>query len=282
MIVLIQNQKISAQINSLGAELIRLNNADTSFIWTIDEQYWNKTSPILFPIVGRLKNDSYTLNEVQYSLARHGFARNFEFAIVTKKEDSVTFSLSENQETLVQYPFLFELQICYTLVENKLVISYLVKNNSNQKMPFSIGAHPAFAIDYDLTNYAIRFEKEEELITHELENEQFSGKTKSITLKNKTLPLSYSLFEKDAIVFKKLESKNIIILKKQLPYLKINFGNFPNLGIWTKNNSPFLCIEPWHGYADSANANGRIEDKEGIITIQKGDSFETSFSVEIL
>ena len=252
MIVLIQNQKISAQINSLGAELIRLNNADTSFIWTIDEQYWNKTSPILFPIVGRLKNDSYTLNEVQYSLARHGFARNFEFAIVTKKENSVTFSLSENQETLVQYPFLFELQICYTLVENKLVISYLVKNNSNQKMPFSIGAHPAFAIDSDLTNYAIRFEKEEELITHELEKEQFSGKTKSI------------------------------ILKKQLPYLKINFGNFPNLGIWTKNNAPFLCIEPWHGYADSANANGRIEDKEGIIVINKGDSFETSFSVEIL
>lgn len=149
-------------------------------------------------------------------------------------------------------------------------------------MPFSIGAHPAFAIDSDLTNYAIRFEKEEELIAHELEKEQFSGKTKSITLKNKTLPLSYSLFEKDAIVLKKLESKNIIILKKQLPYLKIDFGNFPNLGIWTKNNAPFLCIEPWHGYADSANANGCIEDKEGIIVINKGDSFETSFSIEIL
>jgi galactose mutarotase-like enzyme len=163
-----------------------------------------------------------------------------------------------------------------------LVISYMVKNNSDQEMPFSIGAHPAFAIESSLTNYAIQFENDEELITHELENEQFSGNMKTIVLKNKTLPLSYSLFEKDAIVLKKLESKNIIILKNHLPYLKINFGNFPNLGIWTKNNAPFLCIEPWHGYADSVNANCRIEDKEGIIVLTKGDSFETSFSIEIL
>jgi galactose mutarotase-like enzyme len=282
MIVLIQNQKFSAKINSLGAELISLNNGDKNFIWTIDELYWNKTSPILFPIVGRLKNDSYISNRVKYSLSRHGFARNFEFLIIDKKENSVTFSLNENHETLAQYPFLFELQICYTLEDNKLVISYIVKNNSDQEMPFSIGAHPAFAIDSDLANYTIQFENDEELITHELENEQFSGKTKSINLKNKTLPLSYSLFEKDAIVLKKMESKNIIILKNQLPYLKINFGDFPNLGIWTKKNAPFLCIEPWHGYADSANANGRIEDKEGIIVINKGDSFETSFSIEIL
>ena len=158
----------------------------------------------------------------------------------------------------------------------------MVKNNSDQEMPFSIGAHPAFAIDSNLIDYAIQFENDMELITHELENEQFSGNKKTIILKNKILPLSYSLFEKDAIVLKKLESKNIIILKNQLPYLKINFGNFPNLGIWTKNNAPFLCIEPWHGYADSVNANGRIENKEGIIVLTKGDSFVTSFSIEIL
>jgi len=282
MEVCLQNQNIKVKINSFGAELTSLSKGKNNYIWTIDEQFWNKTSPVLFPIVGSLKNDSYLLNQKKFSLPRHGFARNYEFNVIEKTETSATFSLSENEETLKVYPFHFELQIAYTLQENELIISYLVKNNSNEKMPFSIGAHPAFAIDSDITDYSLLFENDDILVTHELEKGQFSGKTRNLILEDKNLPLSYSLFDKDALVFKKLNSASLTILKNKNPYLKVNFESFPNLGIWTKPEAPFLCIEPWHGYSDNKDSNRNIFEKEGIQTLNKHETFKTSFSIEIL
>lgn len=282
MIIKIQNKYISAEINSFGAELISLNKDELNYIWTIDETFWNKTSPVLFPIVGGLKNDVYHLNNKQHSMQRHGFARNFEFNVIQKTNDSVIFSLSENKETLAQYPFSFELQIGYALENNKLTISYLVKNNSNAKMPFSIGAHPAFAIHYGFENYDLLFDNDDLLITHELENGLFSGRTRTIFLENKKLSLTYSLFKKDALVFKKINSDFLMIEKNNIPYLKVNFEKFPHLGVWTKQNAPFLCIEPWHGFADSIDSNGNILEKESMQTINEEEIFETSFSIEIL
>jgi galactose mutarotase-like enzyme len=282
MILSIQNQYISAKINSHGAELLDVYKDTKNYLWTINETYWNKTSPVLFPIVGQLKNDSYAVNGKQYSLPRHGFARNYEFTVIQKTTSSVVFSLSENKNTLAHYPFHFELQIGYTLEENKLIISYLVQNNSESKMPFSIGAHPAFAIHDDFENYALHFEEDSELETHELENGLFSGKTKTIPLQNNKLPLTYATFEKDALVLKKFKSKYLTILYNTIPYLKVNFEKFPYLGIWTKQNAPFLCIEPWFGFADFVDSNGNIFEKPGIQTINEKEAFETSLSIEIL
>lgn len=281
MLAIIKNEHITASINSFGAELMSLTKNNKNYIWTINEQYWNKTSPILFPIVGRLKNDSYLLNNLKYSMSRHGFARNFDFKVISKTEDSVCFSLQENPESLQQYPFQFELQICYTLIESEICISYLIKNNSETQMPFSIGAHPAFAISSYLENYNLQFDNDTFLLNHKLENDQFSGKTETINLENKILNLNYSLFESDALVFKEFKSKHITILEKNKPYLKINLGDFPNLGIWTKNKAPFLCIEPWFGYADNANTTANIFDKAGIKKLETNKTFETSFTIEI-
>ncbi|WP_300571000.1 aldose 1-epimerase family protein [Flavobacterium sp.] len=278
----IQNQNTSATINSIGAELINLNKGAVNYIWENNENFWNKTSPVLFPIVGQLKNDTYTLNQTKYSLPRHGFARNYEFDVIQKTETSVTFSLSENEETLLQYPFHFELQISYTLEENKLNISYSVKNNSNTQMPFSLGAHPAFAIDSDFENYTLEFENDTKLVINELENGLFSGKTKELILENKKVQLTDALFEKDALVLKEFKSKYLTILKNNNPYLKVIFERFPHLGIWTKPKAPFLCIEPWQGFADSIDSNGNILEKQGIQTIPENDVFKTSFSIEIL
>lgn len=282
MNITISNKIISAEISSHGAELFGLKKDFKNYIWTVDEKFWNKTSPILFPIVGCLKNNSYTIKNKQYSLPRHGFARNFEFTVTKLSSHSVTFSLSENKQSLANYPFQFELDVCYTLEKNKLTTRYSVKNNSNSKMPFSIGAHPAFAIDSEFENYSLQFENDTNLITHKLEGELFSEKRGIINLQKNSLPLSYSLFENDALVFKKLNSKNLLLLKDQKPYVKINFESFPHLGIWTKKNAPFLCIEPWQGYADSINSNGNIFDKEGIIILTEDEIYETSFSIEIL
>lgn len=280
MIITITNNKISASIDTLGAELIRLEKDNQNYIWTIDDTYWNKTSPILFPIVGRLKNDSYKYDGNIYELPRHGFARNFEFQILNQTEKSVIFILESNSETLKNYPFEFQLQLEYLLEGNSLIMKYSVENKSEVSMPFSIGAHPAFAIS-NFSEYDLQFNQMEELISFELENEQFNNAFKKINSENGIINLDYPLFEKDALVFKNLKSDKISLLKNNTSVLSVCFEGFPYLGIWTKPNAPFLCIEPWCGLADNVNHNGYIFEKEGINILQPKETFSRNIKIEL-
>jgi galactose mutarotase-like enzyme len=280
--ITISNSILTAQIKSLGAELCSLkNNENKEYIWEGNPDFWGKHSPILFPIVGTLKNNSYQYNETEYHLSRHGFARDMDFELVDKKENSVTFSLQSSEETLKIYPFIFELQITYTLNENSLSIQYKVINNGRSKMPFSIGAHPAFALEGNFENYAIQFEKKESLEYYLLENDLISNKTKTLEVQNDRIPLTYELFKNDALIFKILESKSLTILKNKNPFLKVNFEGFPSLGIWTKVNAPFVCIEPWCGYSDTVNSSGNLFEKEGIQILNASETFNSKFSIEI-
>jgi galactose mutarotase-like enzyme len=282
MIVTISNTKLSATINTLGAELISLVKNNKNYIWQVDETYWNKTSPILFPIVGRLKNDSFTFNGKTYQLPRHGFARNMEFSFDKKSDSQVIFELNETEETKAIYPFTFKLLLAYTLLDNELVIEYFVRNQSDEVLPFSIGAHPAFAISDKFENYSLQFNKEDLFETHHLENESFNGKTTLVETKNSTIALNYALFEKDALVFKQLHSNEVVLKNKDKAILKVNFDHFPYLGIWTKENAHFLCIEPWSGLADTKNHNGNLEEKEGINHLPAGEDFLRAIRIEIL
>ena len=281
MIVTIKNNTISASINSIGAELTRLEKNNKNYIWTVDETYWNKTSPILFPIVGRLKNDSYSINNTTFELPRHGFARNFDFKIVNQTENSVVFQLESNSETLKNYPFDFQLQLEYLLEDNTLKMNYSVVNKSNETMPFSIGAHPAFAIDNNFSDYSLRFNKDDKFISYELENEQFNNSFKEISAVNNTISLDYSLFEKDALVFKHLNSNELTLLENGKEVLSVQFEGFPYLGIWTKPNAPYLCIEPWCGLADNVNHNGELSIKEGINLLEKDATFKRTMTIRL-
>lgn len=282
MNITISNQQIKATINTLGAELIRLEKKNQNYIWTIDETYWNKTSPILFPIVGRLKNDAYTIEGKTYELPRHGFARNFEFNVEHQTENAVVFLLTENSETLKQYPFQFDLRLKYEIIENSLKMNYSIINKSQETMPFSIGAHPAFAINELFSDFTIAFNEVEDFVSHELEKEQFNNSSKKIPSENGKINLDYALFEKDALVFKHLKSDKLTLLKKNQPYISVEFKGFPYLGIWTKPNAPFLCIEPWCGLADYVNHNGNIYEKEGIQILDKNANFQREINITLL
>lgn len=282
MIVTISNSQLSATINTLGAELISLVKTNKNYIWQVDETYWNKTSPILFPIVGRLKNDSYTYNGETYELPRHGFARNMEFSFDKRSEHQVIFELNETEETKQNYPFDFKLLMAYTLMDNELVIEYFIRNQSDEVLPFSIGAHPAFAITGNFEEYVLAFNKDDIFETHHLENESFNGTTTLVETENNTFALNYAFFEKDALVFKHLKSNEVVLKHLNKNILKMNYDNFPYLGIWTKKNAPFLCIEPWCGLADNQNHNGNLEDKEGINLLPAGEDFLRAIRIEIL
>ena len=282
MIITITNSQLSATINTLGAELISLVKNNKNYIWNIDETYWNKTSPVLFPVVGRLKNDSYSFNGKTYQMTRHGFARNMEFSFDKKSDSQVIFELNETEDTKAIYPFSFKLLMAYTLMENELVIEYFVRNQSDDVLPFSIGAHPAFAISDKFENYSLEFNAADTFETHHLENESFIGKTTLVDAKNNTINLNYALFEKDALVFKQLNSNEVILKNKDKSILKVNYDHFPYLGIWTKKNAPFLCVEPWCGLADGINHNGKLEEKEGMNHLPAGEDFLRAIRIEIL
>lgn len=278
----ISNSTLKASIKNAGAELFSLKNQDKEFIWEGNPDFWGKHSPILFPIVGTLKNNIYTVEEKEYQLPRHGFARDMEFVQTTKSENSATFSLQSNAETLKKYPFKFELQLIYTLKESTLDIEYKVINQNTTKMPFSIGAHPAIALPGNFDDYSLKFEKEEVLKFSLLENDLVSNKTQVLETIENLVPLNYKLFENDALVFKTLESNSLTILENSKPYLKVVFEDFPNLGIWTKEQAPFICIEPWFGYSDTPKNSGDLFEKEGILILDPDQTFTSKFSIQIL
>jgi galactose mutarotase-like enzyme len=279
----ISNSNLTAQINHFGAELFSLKNSDNKeFIWEGNPAFWGKHSPVLFPIVGTLKNNTYHYNGKEYHLSRHGFARDKEFTLSDKSKNSATFSLTSSKESNKVFPFDFELQVIYTLDGNRLIIAYKIINNNNYTIPFSIGAHPAFSLPKPFGEYALEFEYPESLTSFELENDLLSDKATTIEMVGNQIPLDYSLFEKDALIFKKLQSKAITILENNSPLLRVQFNDFPNLGIWTKTNAPFLCIEPWLGYSDTVHSSGNILEKEGIQLLESKKSLEYNFSIEIL
>jgi len=279
----ISNSNLTAQIKHAGAELCSLkNNVNKEFIWNGNPLFWGKHSPVLFPIVGTLKNNSYSYNGKEYNMSRHGFARDMPFEAINKSQNSVTFSLVSTPETSKMYPFEFELQITYTLEENSLNVEYKVINNGKLPMPFSIGAHPAFSLEGNFENYSLEFEKDEMLEYYLLENDLISNKTKQLEAKNKKIDLNYQLFENDALIFKYLQSKTLTILENSIPFLKVNFKGFPSLGIWTKNEASFLCIEPWFGYSDTAENFGNLFEKEGIEVLKENEIFNSKYSIEIL
>ena len=278
------NSKITAVINPIGAELISLKLLvkNKEFIWEGNPAFWGKHSPVLFPIVGTLKNNSYTYNDKNYELLRHGLARSLNFHLITKTDSYCVFSLQADEETKKAFPFAFELQISYTLLDTTLIIGYKVINNDRVTIPFSIGAHPAFALPNAFENYSLQFSQQETLDCFTLENDLVSNNSFKIELTNNKLPLTYSTFENDALIFKTIQSKEITILEANQPLLKVSFDDFKNLGLWTKVNAPFICIEPWLGYSDTVNATGDLFEKEGIQRVEANNSFECKFSIEII
>ncbi len=284
----IQNTKLKASFNELGAELVSLINLETGkeIIWEGNADFWSGQSPVLFPTVGALKDDKYIFKGKTYELPRHGFARKRVFAAKKSSESEIIFELKSDEESIKIYTFQFSLEIKYTLVENKLTVSYQVKNLSEKEMYFSLGAHPGFAIDTEnglnYSDYEIVFSDDEKLEIHPLADNLISNETKIIELENKTLPLSYELFSKDALVMTTMKSKKLLLQNsKNNQKVIFSFSNFPYFGIWAAKNADFVCLEPWQGIADLENHNQELTEKFGILKLDKNEDWKADWAVEI-
>jgi galactose mutarotase-like enzyme len=280
--ITITNGHLSAIITPKGAELISLkNSSNTEYIWEGDAKYWGKHSPVLFPIVGTLKNNSYLYEGQVYALNRHGFARDNVFNVKEQTENSVTFSLTSNDDTRRVYPFNFELELIYTLKNNELQLDYVVTNKGDKPLPFSLGAHPAFALPSNFESYSLQFDIDEPLESIQLKDDLLSDQAEVIQPQNGVLPLSYKLFENDALIFTSLKSRAVTIMQGKDKLLKVSYSQFPHLGIWTKVNAPFICIEPWQGYSDTPNTKGNLVEKDGILILGLREKYNSGWSVEL-
>ncbi len=279
----LENEFLIAKIHPLGAELQRLYNKQTNIehLWSGDAIFWGKHSPVLFPIVGSLKENTYYYKDKAYHLPRHGLAREKMFTLKMQTKKSIIFTLTYDEETLKVYPFLFELDITYTLQQKELTCTYNVKNIGDDEMYFSIGAHPAFAVAGNYSDYYLQFNKDEKLVRYKLENGLISDITQIITLENKQLQLQHNLFNDDAIVLKKLESNKITFGNyKSKSGFHFMYNDFSFFGIWSAKDAPFICLEPWCGITDNTSHNQQLTQKEGIINLAANAYWERSWSVD--
>jgi galactose mutarotase-like enzyme len=285
--IILENQSLRATIAPKGAELQSLVNKQTGIehMWSGDAEYWGKYSPVLFPIVGGLKNDTYYFNDKEYKLPRHGFARDKTFTAEKISDTEAVFILTQTEETLKVYPFEFTFKLQYGLNDNTLTCTYGVYNPGSGDLLFSVGAHPAFAVpfvnDTNYNDYHLQFNTTETLHRWKLQEGLISASSQLLPTENNKLLLSKELFYEDAIVLKNMQSNSITLGCSKQPHgLHFSFNDFPFFGIWAAKDAPFVCLEPWCGIADSVTHNQQLKNKEGINTLPANTGWQRSWSVE--
>ncbi len=249
--------------------------------------YWKRHSPVLFPIVGKLKKNQSIINGRKYELFQHGFARDLEFEPVTKLDNFHSYVLKSNKSTLSRYPFEFELYTTYRSDKNKLTTMYKVINTGKTNMPFCIGGHPAFMIDKDKMkngDYYLEFEEEEERIHFMYLVDGLIGTeyARNPMTTKRIISLDSKTFKNDALIMKGITSNKISLKDKRenKTLLTMDFEEFPYLAVWTKQGAPFICIEPWIGHSDTIKSSGIFTEKNDIISLLPNQSFECKYTVE--
>lgn len=291
----LQYKQMRAVCTTMGAELISLTKANgREVIWQGDKTYWGGVNPNLFPIVCSLKNSKTVIDGVEYTIPKHGFARRMEFEMVEKSENSITFLLTDNETTKECYPYSFGLYITHTLTEDGFITTYRVENRSNKTMLFGLGGHTAYncpmAEGDQFTDYEIRFNKAETNPVYQCVADDLGGLLYERGIRTEyrnvtKIPLEYSIFDLDALMFSKLNSNVISLVHKEKGYgVEVTVNGFNSLGIWTPIglSAPFICIEPWTIIPDKEDTTGIFAEKPNITALPMGESKEYSYQVRLI
>ena len=271
--------ELRAAVRSKGGELVSLRDgAGREYIWQGDPAFWSGQNPILFPIVGSLKDGKIQIDGKTCEMGRHGFARGMEFTPVEQEEDFITLELRENEETLARYPYPFVLRVTHRLLEDGFSTTFAVTNPNAVPMPFCVGGHTAIRCPLKegerFEDYELVFDLPERAASHLLTPEGIirHASTEPMLVGDGRIPLRYDLFARlDTIIFSLLRSENVSLVHKETGCgVRLNFTQFPMVAFWTKPGAPFLCLEPWQGCAAWDNETGRFEDKPFCLTLEPG------------
>ena len=284
----IRSGRLSATIKAQGAELCSLGHeGGIEFIWQAGPA-WPRHAPLLFPIVGRLANDELRHRGKTYRMTQHGFARDRRLVWAERGESGCTLVLSDSEVTRALYPFAFRLTATYTLDDAGLDLALTIANTGEETLPASLGGHPAFnwplQPELPKESYALTFDNEESSPVRRVDGGLLLAATDPSPVRGAVLPLSESLFTIDAVIFDRINSHAVRYAAgaDAGPWLKMSWRGFRELGVWSKpTGAPFLCIEPWRGYASPAGFDGEFSDKPGLMHIAPGAEEQLSFRVEV-
>ncbi len=277
MITLIHGE-YSAEIDLLGAQLTKLCKGQENILWGRDAAVWKESAPLLFPICGRLRENTYFYNGNSYTLSPHGFAKDMLFTPSQKTEDCVTLTLTDTPQTQKAYPFAFAFAVKYKLTDKGLSVTFTVTNHSENKLPFSLGGHWGFALKERIESYGLVFDKPLKLYREVLDGAYISGKQEELTVYGNRLPLSYHICDNDTYVLANAPPACTLFYGDK-EVVRLEYPDSPHLLIWTLPDARFVCIEPWNGMPDG-KTSGDILQKDSIHVLPQGQS--RSFTHRIL
>ena len=281
---------LTAVVTDQGGELISLRDAaGLEYIWQGDPASWTGRSPILFPIVGSLLDETIRIGGAPFHMKQHGFARRSAFTLEERGEDFAVLGLRESEATLAQYPFPFHFRVRHQLTEEGFSTSFAVENTGSEAMPFCVGAHTAFRCPLlegeRFEDYELLFEVSEQADSHLLNAQgiiRHDGRMPM--LDGSRMPLRYQTFgELDTVIFSMLRSGGVSLLHRETGRgVQLDFHEFPMVAFWTKPEAPFLCLEPWQGCAAWDNESGKFEDKPFCTTLEPGRDKTLTYAFHIV
>lgn len=295
-IISISNGSLTASIDTMGAQLMSLQKGESEYLWQGDANWWPRRAPILFPIVGVLKDGKAESAEGTVTLARHGLARLNQFEVVEKSDSTVTLQLKSTEETRKSYPYDFELRLIFSLSDDTLTQTYEITNTGNAVLPFTLGAHPAFNIPIpgveaaSLDQYHLSFTHSWTSYGPSITNEGLCDYTipQKLIVDSDTLPLSWELIDREkTITLEDVPDRRITLAanaeaSSKAHGIQMDFEGFDYLGIWSAApGCPFVALEPWCGIADTVDTDGIFEHKAGIISLEPGRSITKTLSIKV-
>ena len=283
----LRNDQIAIQADSLGAELksLKRTDSDTEYMWEGNPEYWKRTSPVLFPAVGSLRNGRYLLDGKSYAMGQHGFARDMEFEFKSRTDTEIWFSLKSNTETMEKFPYEFLLELGYELRGGTLIVKWKVTNPADSDLYFSIGGHPAFCCPINRNenqeDYKIWMDAEDQVTTGVIKDGLMSHEQAVYPLKDGCIQITEHLFDQDALVIENDQVHQIALLRPDgRRYLTVRF-DAPLFGIWSPpgKKAPFVCIEPWYGRCDTLDFEGTWQERQWGQKLAAGECFEAAYEV---
>ena len=295
-IISISSNSLTASIDTMGAQLMSLRKGESEYLWQGDSNWWPRRAPILFPIVGVLKNGNAESAEGTVTLARHGLARLNQFEVVEQSVFSVTLQLKSTEETRKVYPYDFELKLIFSVAGDTLTQTYEVTNPANVVLPFTLGAHPAFNIPIpgveatSLDQYHLSFTRSWTSYGPSITNDGLCdyATPQKLIMDSDTLNLSWELIDREkTITLEDVPDRRITLAANvdatsKTHGIQMDFEGFDYLGIWSAApGCPFVALEPWCGIADTVDTDGVFEHKPGMINLEPGQSIAKTFNIRV-
>ena len=287
----LENMSLRITINQQGAELSRILSKENGqeYLWNADEKFWKRSAPVLFPIVGSLKDSKFVVDGTDYPMSQHGFARDMDFKMVKQADGKkILFRLESDEDTLNRYPYPFVLEIEYSLDKYKLTTKWRVINTGDSEMHFQIGGHPAFMCPFGgkgkQKDYFLSFDTDKDL-TYSLLSSNGLVESEGNVLKNDggLVKITEDMFDKDALIIEGGQANKVSLVKPDgMSYLSVSF-DAPLFGLWSPagKGAPFICIEPWYGRADKESFSGDITEREYDNELAPGETFEAQYIIEL-